>query len=48
MRHLGRAASQPVRKATPSVASKEEMAAIIKREYPFMSDDCIRDVLDKM
>jgi hypothetical protein len=35
-------------RATPSVANKEQIAALIRRDYPFMSDDCIREVLDQM
>jgi len=41
----GRAATEPVQAATPSVERKEQIAALIRRDYPFMSEDCIREVL---
>jgi len=38
----------PVQAASPSVDSKEQIAALIRRDYPFMSEDCIRQVLNDM
>jgi hypothetical protein len=42
------AAAEPVRPATPSVERRDQIAALIRRDYPFMSEDCIRQVLNDM
>jgi hypothetical protein len=40
--------ADPVQAASPSVERKEQIAALIRRDYPFMSDDCIQQVLNDM
>jgi hypothetical protein len=38
----------PVQASTPTVEGKEQIAALIRRDYPFMSEDCIQQILDEM
>ncbi|AVP41524.1 hypothetical protein SEA_WENTWORTH_85 [Streptomyces phage Wentworth] len=48
MRLPGRAQAEPVQASSPKVDGKEQIAALIRRDYPFMSEDCIRQVLNEM
>ncbi|QAX93032.1 hypothetical protein SEA_ROONEY_86 [Streptomyces phage Rooney] len=43
-----RVQAEPPRQASPSLSQREQIAALIKRDYPFMSDDCIQQVLNDM